>query len=161
MELTQLANLGEFIGGVAVLVTLIYLAVQVGGSKKALKTQTHHNFLAMGQRPLELLIADADLADIVTRGHEDPETLNEPEWKRYSSYVFLMFNAWEYGYYLHKSGSTPPELWEGGNAYFGSLAATKRGCQKFWQETSHGFAEPFHSFAESHFPAAAEQRTSP
>ncbi len=29
MDLTQLANLGEFIGGVAVLVTLVYLAVQV------------------------------------------------------------------------------------------------------------------------------------
>ncbi len=29
MDLTQLANLGEFIGGVAVLVTLIYLAVQL------------------------------------------------------------------------------------------------------------------------------------
>ena len=30
MDLTQLANLGEFIGGVAVLVTFIYLAVQIG-----------------------------------------------------------------------------------------------------------------------------------
>ncbi len=29
MDLTQLANLGEFIGGVAVLVTLIYLAAQI------------------------------------------------------------------------------------------------------------------------------------
>ena len=29
MDLTQLANLGEFLGGVAVLVTLAYLAVQV------------------------------------------------------------------------------------------------------------------------------------
>ena len=29
MDLTQLANVGEFIGGVAVLVTLIYLAVQL------------------------------------------------------------------------------------------------------------------------------------
>ncbi len=29
MDLTQLANLGEFIGGVVVLVTWIYLAVQV------------------------------------------------------------------------------------------------------------------------------------
>ncbi len=28
MDLTQLANLGEFIGGVAVPVTLVYLAVQ-------------------------------------------------------------------------------------------------------------------------------------
>ena len=29
MDLTQLANLGEFIGGVAVLVTLVCLAIQV------------------------------------------------------------------------------------------------------------------------------------
>jgi hypothetical protein len=29
MDLTQLANLGEFIGGVAVLVTLVYLAAQI------------------------------------------------------------------------------------------------------------------------------------
>jgi hypothetical protein len=29
MSLAQLANLGEFVGGLAVLVTLIYLAVQV------------------------------------------------------------------------------------------------------------------------------------
>ena len=32
MDLAQLANLGEFIGGVAVLVTLIYLALQVRDS---------------------------------------------------------------------------------------------------------------------------------
>jgi hypothetical protein len=35
MDLTQLANLGEFIGGVAVLVTLIYLALQVRQSARA------------------------------------------------------------------------------------------------------------------------------
>ena len=34
MDLTQLANLGEFIGGVAVLVTLIYLAVQMRQSNQ-------------------------------------------------------------------------------------------------------------------------------
>ena len=34
MDLTQLANLGEFIGGVAVLVTLVYLAVQVRQARR-------------------------------------------------------------------------------------------------------------------------------
>ncbi len=29
MDLTQLANLGEFVGGVAVLVTLVYLAAEL------------------------------------------------------------------------------------------------------------------------------------
>ncbi len=35
MDLTQLANLGEFIGGVAVLVTLVYLAVQTRQARAA------------------------------------------------------------------------------------------------------------------------------
>ena len=34
MDLTQLANLGEFIGGVAVLVTLAYLALQMRQSNE-------------------------------------------------------------------------------------------------------------------------------
>jgi hypothetical protein len=37
MDLTQLANLGEFIGGVAVLVTLVYLAVQVRSARDDLR----------------------------------------------------------------------------------------------------------------------------
>ena len=33
MDLAQLANLGEFIGGIAVLATLVYLALQVKQSR--------------------------------------------------------------------------------------------------------------------------------
>jgi hypothetical protein len=39
LDLTQLANLGEFIGGVAVLVTLIYLAVQMRHTRRQLDEQ--------------------------------------------------------------------------------------------------------------------------
>ncbi len=39
MDLTQLANLGEFIGGVAVVVTLVYLAVQVRDTRRQLDEQ--------------------------------------------------------------------------------------------------------------------------
>ncbi len=41
MDLTQLANLGEFIGGVAVLVTLIYLAAQVKQGNRLVRAQVH------------------------------------------------------------------------------------------------------------------------
>ena len=155
MTLGELANLGEFVGGLAVLVTLIYLAVQIGGSKRALKTQTHHNLLAMAQRPLELMIADPELADIVNRGHDDPEALNPAEWSRYSNYTLIVINAWEYGYYLNRDGSTPPELWEGADGYFRQLAATKPGWRRFWRENHHAFAEPFHSYAETRLSRSA------
>ena len=40
MDLSQLADLGEFIGGVAVLVTLVYLAAQIRQNTKVVATNT-------------------------------------------------------------------------------------------------------------------------
>ena len=56
MDIIELGAIGEMVGGVAVLATLIYLAVQITGSRQALKTQTHHNLLMAGQRPIELTL---------------------------------------------------------------------------------------------------------
>ncbi len=45
MDLAQLANLGEFIGGVAVLVTLIHLAVQMKGNVQSERAESHRSFV--------------------------------------------------------------------------------------------------------------------
>ena len=70
MNLTQLANIGEFIGGVAVLVTLVYLAIQV-----RLSTEIQKDAANMAKADAVLnavrtwstyrqMIADDDLSDI-------------------------------------------------------------------------------------------------
>ena len=76
MDLTQLANLGEFIGGVAVLVTLVYLAVQVRQGNKQLKIQTGNAVQALNIDAWEpLLIGDNGL--LVAKGMDSYETLSE------------------------------------------------------------------------------------
>jgi hypothetical protein len=40
MSLTQLALIGEFLGGFSVLLTMLYLAVQVRGNTKAMHSST-------------------------------------------------------------------------------------------------------------------------
>ncbi len=42
------------------------------------------------QRPLEFVLADAELAEIVTRGDENPGTLGPAEWERYNNYAFMV-----------------------------------------------------------------------
>ncbi len=154
MDIMELGAIGELVGGVAVIATLVYLAVQLSGSRQALKTQTHHNLIMAAQRPLEFVMADAELADIVTRGDENPGALGPAEWERYSNYAFMVINAWEYGYYLSQSQSVPQTLWEGGNGYWTELARTKPGVLKFWSENEHAFAEPFRSYAAARFPTS-------
>ena len=62
MNLTQLANLGEFIGGIAVLVTLIYLAVQVRQSADA---QRQANELAKADALQKSVAADSKIRQML------------------------------------------------------------------------------------------------
>ncbi len=79
MDLTQLANLGEFIGGVAVLVTLVYLAVQVRQSTSIQKTTAK---IAAGQALQESanrfstfrqMIADESVGALWAKARRDEE----------------------------------------------------------------------------------------
>ena len=51
MTLLQLSQIGEFLGGLSVLLTLVYLAVQIRGNTRAVRSagaqQTHDSMLQL------------------------------------------------------------------------------------------------------------------
>jgi len=98
---------------------------------------------------MELVLSDSTLADLVNRGNNVPESLGPEEWQRFSTYTFMVINAWEYGYYLDRKGAVQQEVFEGANAYWTELAANRPGMRKYWQENEHAFGEPFRSYARS------------
>ena len=79
MDLTQLANLGEFIGGVAVLVTLIYLALQVRQSTSAQRTAAELAVADLTYKTVSAystiyeMLADEGLAEIWAKAQRDEE----------------------------------------------------------------------------------------
>ena len=79
MTLQQLAQIGEFLGGASVLVTLIYLAVQLKRNIKAVRSaaaqQTHETLI---QAYFEVA-CDADLKRIFRAGTRDFHAIDEQE----------------------------------------------------------------------------------
>ncbi len=79
MNLEQLAQIGEFLWGLSVLLTMIYLAVQVRGNTRALHSvgaqQTHDTLL---QGYMEMA-KDANLNRIYRLGTQDHSALSEDE----------------------------------------------------------------------------------
>jgi len=144
----------EVVAAIGVIVSVIYLAVQIGGNTAALKTQAHHNLLTQANQPLLIELDDQELGEIIAHGLASPEELSEGEWRRFFLYQLMSVNSWEYGYYLNKDKSTPPELWEGLNAYYVSQASSYPGMKKFWQEFAFVYAEPFRSYADQHFQSS-------
>ncbi len=78
MKLTQLANLGEFIGGVAVLVTLVYLAVQVRRSRAQQEAQEFAVVLQTVYTAAEPAL-QPDNARVLAAGLDDLRSLEGPD----------------------------------------------------------------------------------
>jgi len=71
MDLTQLANLGEFIGGIAVLVTLIYLALQIRQGNAVQTRETYRAFVTEMNRVLFSPMTDPDMMVLLQKGARD------------------------------------------------------------------------------------------
>jgi len=140
------ALVAEIIGAVAVVISVIYLAVQISESNKELRSQSHYNALSLGQRPFEIELENADLARIISIGYQDPDGLTEMEWYRFTQYQVMAFNAWEYYYYENNKDAIPESLWIGANAYYHQNLVTKPGLRIFWNEYEHIYGEPFRSY---------------
>ena len=149
------ALIAEIAGAIAVVLSVIYLGVQVRANTKVLRSQAHYNALSLAQGPFAMAIADQGLADLIETGYVSPEKLTEAQWFRCGNYLFMQFNSWEYLYYQNIDGSIPNQLWVGADAYFKGLVGSKPGLKRFWAEYEHAFDDPFRSYVASEFSKAA------
>ena len=113
MDLTQLANLGEFIGGVAVLVTLVYLAAQVRSSNRTIRAEAQsgsiESFAASNMELLRNGPAQEMLLKIV---HGAPyEELTEREQIQALLYFRTIIQRFEAGYHKWREGLFDAEYW--------------------------------------------------
>jgi hypothetical protein len=104
MDTAQLlGNLGEFIGAIVIVATLIYLALQVRQNSEELAAQSRYNYYR-GRSELGLVIAqNKDLADILTRRLSGDE-ISTSETIRIGYLVQALLAIWEYEFGEFASG---------------------------------------------------------
>ena len=74
------ALIAEIAGAIAVVMSVIYLGVQVRANTKVLRSQAHFNALSLAQRPFEMVIDNEGLSKILNVGFATPEKLSPEEW---------------------------------------------------------------------------------
>jgi len=94
-----LGNYGEFVGSIAVLATVFYLALQIKQYKQSLSSSTAQGTYQEINRLNTLLASDPDLAEIMERAYNEPASLDEREQRRYvwmqTCYVNLLNALYE------------------------------------------------------------------
>ncbi len=99
MTLEDLGNLGEFVGAIGVVASLLYLAFQIRQNTSQMEQNTRStefatlNALVQDAQQFRLLVAqDAECMRIYREGLRDFESLNEEERWRFGALMQYLFN---------------------------------------------------------------------
>jgi hypothetical protein len=133
MSITELGSLGEFVGSLAVLATLAYLAVQVRQTKRAFQSASLQNGIATMNQNTQNIAADPEYTEIVMRGFYEHESLNPTQRFRFGLWLTSMFHVFQQHYFDAEKGLGDPRIWAGEQRAMTDLLGTP-GVVKWWRE---------------------------
>src|SRR5947209_18988379 len=124
MNLSDLASIGSFVSGVAVLISLVYLATQVRQAAKATRSEIHQNILHGWMGAGNLVATHAELfARATNSGAEEIEAMSDAEKLTFVTVAMAMFRHYENLYLQCREGYVRREDWNAWNQhllmYFG------------------------------------------
>jgi hypothetical protein len=154
------ALIAEIIGALAVVLSVIYLALQISGNNKLLRNQAYYNFLTLGHSPLQMIVNNKELSETVFACDASPDTVSTADWQRCLNYYFILMNTWEYTYYSNHDKALPIQVWNGADVYFKALFKSA-GYRQFWSEYNMAYAQPFHAYAQAAYEVSVRSSPDP
>jgi hypothetical protein len=101
----------ELLGSGAVIVTLVFVVVQLRHSSSTVRNSTVQNASNAYIDILTQLISDPELYGIYHRGIRSFEKLTEEEYGRFEILMLVMFRMLESQYRQYKNGGADEEMW--------------------------------------------------
>lgn len=95
MNLSTLADLGECVGGVAVLVTLVYLALQVRHGNNQARASFLFAMADKFNRTHETVLLSRDHASLLVKLRSSEDLADPADREQTSSYMASLMNTWQ------------------------------------------------------------------
>jgi len=147
LDLQAFANIGEFVGGIAVIVSLVYLAYQVRQNTISLRAENYGRALDRIAAMQSQLSRDSSLAHLFARGVANTASLTPQERIQFTWWFYEAFGAFEFMFHAARSRSLPDEVW---TRWSGTVAwwLSYPGVQAWWRNRPAPFTESFSAFVE-------------
>ncbi len=138
MNLNDLANLGQIIGAIGIIITLVYLAVQIRGNTKVANAQARH---ALSEFALRFSIFRAEHADRFAKLESAAELTDGDRYFQYWSHIQVLLHAETY-FHHHELKLMPDAHWRGYARYMTKYIQS-RGFKEVWDDIGPSFSEDF------------------
>jgi hypothetical protein len=149
MSTAQLmGNFGEFVGAIAVVLTLAYLAVQIKESRaETARASRQSAQQAVGDFNLRIA-SDESFYLLFCRGIFEPGKLTDEEVFRFDLAAYSMFDMFETLHATWKRGGLTDHDWRKWDTIIANYL-TLEGIQVFWSRLSHQFTSDFQDYIDS------------
>ena len=146
MSLSDLASVGSLVSGAAVLISLIYLALQVRQTERNQQASIRHSRVS---RIVEIQLAQAvsGVAQAWDHGAQSPDQITQAELSQFLSLTRALFFHFEDSYYQHKEGLLNEDAFE--MVLAGTRAVARfPGIRVAWKTIRHGYGGAFLNFMD-------------
>jgi hypothetical protein len=146
--LENLGNLGDFVSGIGVVATLIYLAVQIRQNSRSVKASAAQSIIQSLAEAYNVTASSPELCHIILVGTKDVESLTDQQKAQLYMWLTSWFRLVEQAYLHYKLGNIPKSTWTGQLAHLESTLATPSMIE-FWDARKSVYSEEFRSFVDS------------
>jgi hypothetical protein len=148
VSISELGSIGELLGSIAVLISLVYLAIQVKRNTETARTSTYQSVVSEFSALNHAMAGTPDLSMLFVDAMENFAALKTDEKARMSQIFFVLFRNFENMYYQYSKGYLDDDVWMGWKRLMLTYHA-RPGFQTWWAVRSDTFSPLFVEFLRS------------
>ena len=141
MSFQDIGSIGELIGALAVIFSLIYLGIQIRQNTKAVRIQTYQAIMDSSNR-LGDSLAEQDVDFIYRKGRKDPDSCSEEEMAQFMLIAGQVVNLYEGLYLHHQSGAIDDDFFSNRWKTFHRILH-QPGFRQMWERAGDYYAISF------------------
>jgi len=148
MTLEAISQFVGIVANIAVIASLIFVALQVRMGVKMLRDEAIRNHNEKHQSVSRALYENPQLADLWSRGSKNGiESLTDGERAQFVNFYMYVLRVWEELYLQYRGGMMDNTLWAA-NVQILRDTYPMRGAMEVWQVRRHLFTRAFQDFYE-------------
>ena len=141
--------LGELISGVGIIVSLIYVGIQIRQNTKATKVTTSHAFIHLQDQLASHIMDRKGFRAIYWKGLQGLSNLEGIESVAFLVWMIQVFRAWEAFWYQWQEGAFDDRLWRGWEAQLKDIFGYV-GSRDAWSMRKHQLSKEFRDYVDQH-----------
>jgi hypothetical protein len=146
MNWDAIGAVGEIVGAMAVVVSLVYLGSQIRNQVRESRVASVHE-ITEAFRTAITSFQDPQRAEVYTKALTDFDQLSESQRLQFISMAQGLLRVWEEAYYQHEEGRLDERIWKAMLTQYVDIMSA-HGFLRVWEIRKHAYSDEFRAFVD-------------